>query len=131
MEQEVKRLLDTFDAMRNEASVNACFGEPVTVEGKTVIPVAKIGYGFGVGTGHAASWEDSGAGVREKSLPAGGGVGGGMTSSPVGFIEVSEGETRIEPILDQQKLVIAGLLAGAWSVFWLSRALAAIFGSSD
>jgi len=131
MEQEIKRLLDTFDAMRNDAGVNACFGEPVMVEGKSVIPVAKIGYGFGVGTGQVPPWEDNRAEVPEKSLPAGGGGGGGMTSSPVGFIEVSEGETRVVPVLDQQKLVMVGLLVGAWSVFWLSRALAAIFGSSD
>ena len=131
MEEEVKRLLDAFDTMRNEANVNACFGEPVTVEGRTVIPVAKVGYGFGVGTGTAGASEPSEPDHGLGRASGGGGGGGGATSSPIAYIEVSEEETRVEPILDQQKVAIVSMLVGAWSVFWATRALAAIFGSRD
>jgi len=131
MEEEVKRLLDAFDAMRNEANVNACFGEPVEVDGRTVIPVAKIGYGFGIGTGtgRSGSPERAAPDVDSEAVPAAG--GGGATTSPIGYIEVRDGQTRVEPVIDQQKLAIVSMLAGAWCVFWFSRALTAIFGSRD
>ena len=132
MEAEVTRLLDTFDAMRKEANVNACFGAPVTVEGQTVIPIAKVGYGFGVGTGHPRA---SKAGGREDfSIPSSGGQGGGgggLTSSPIGVIEIGPEGVRLEPILDQQRVAIVTMLVAAWSIFWLSRAVSAIFRSGD
>lgn len=128
MEEEIRRLLDAFDAMGDEANVNACFGESVTVDGRTVIPVAKVGYGFGVGAGQCRPWKEGESGTGPEGMPAG---GGGATCSPVGYIEVTESETRVEPVLDRQTLAIVGMLAGAWTAFWLSRAAAAIFGSSD
>ena len=131
MEEEVKRLLDAFDAMRNEADVNACFGEPVEVDGRTVIPIAKVGYGFGIGTGRTGPSEADQSQVAAELGPAGGGGGGGATSAPIGYIEVRDGKTRVEPVLDQQRVAIVSMLVGAWSVFWLSRALTAILGPRD
>jgi uncharacterized spore protein YtfJ len=131
MEEEVKRLLDAFDGMRDEANVNACFGAPVEIDGRTVIPVARVGYGFGVGTGKVGASEEEASGHAFERVPTGGGGGGGATSTPIGYIAVSEDEVRVEPILDQQKLAVVSMLVGAWSVFWLSRALAAIFRPRD
>ena len=51
--------------------------------------------------------------------------------TPIGYIEVTEDETCVEPVLDEQKLAIVSLLAGAWSVFWLSRVLNALFRSRE
>lgn len=133
MSNDIERLLDTFGALREEANVNACFGEPVTVEGRTVIPIAKVGYGFGMGAGHAAAIAEVEERIEEiEKAPNGpGGGGGGVTSSPLGVIEVTSQGVRVEPIIDEQKIAIVALLVGAWSVFWLARALVVIFGRRD
>ena len=134
MEADIQRLLDAFEDIRTEANVNACFGEPVTVEGRTVIPVARVGYGFGMGAGQGPIAEVE-AEIPEMeemgSGGAGGGGGGGMTSSPLGVVEITAQGTRVEPIVDRQKVAIVSMLVGAWTVFWLSRALMAIFGQRE
>lgn len=61
------------------------FGEPVEREGVTVIPVARARWGFG-----------GGAGRRQDEDGAGG--GGGIQISPVGFIEIKNGQSEFRPI---------------------------------
>jgi uncharacterized spore protein YtfJ len=129
METDIERLLDTFGALREGANVNACFGEPVTIEGRTVIPVAKVGYGFGAGAGQGPMAEAEEG--MENAATGGSGGGGGMSSSPLGVVEVTARGTRVEPIMDEQRIAIVGLLVGAWGVFWFARALMAIFGGQD
>ncbi len=125
MSTEVEKLLDAFVDMRKEASVNACFGEPVKTETRTVIPVARIGYGFGMG-----ARQGSGSDAESPEASPGGG-GGGMSSSPLAIIEIAPDGVRVEPIVDEQKVALVGLLVGAWSVFWVTRVLMAIFGRRD
>jgi len=123
MDTDVQQLLDTFGNLRKEANVNACFGEPMTVEGRTVIPVARIGYGLGVGAGQAPTAEGEGGGST--------GGGSGLISSPLGVVEVTSQGTRIEPVIDRQKVAVVTMLVGAWAVFWIARALMTIFGRED
>ena len=54
-----------------------CYGEPVHVEGRTVIPVARVRAAGGMGQR---------------------GGGGRLDAVPVGFIEVSQAGARFEPI---------------------------------
>jgi uncharacterized spore protein YtfJ len=61
------------------------FGDPVERDGVTVIPVAKARWGFGGGAGRDGN--DDGAGG-----------GGGAIVTPVGFIELKNGETEFRPI---------------------------------
>jgi ABC-type xylose transport system permease subunit len=35
-------------------------------------------------------------------------------------LEVSGAETKFRPIVDVTRVVIAGMLLGAWSVFWIT-----------
>jgi uncharacterized spore protein YtfJ len=65
------------------------FGEAVERDGMTVIPVAKARWGLGGGSGKHGI-----AGHRE-----GMGGGGGVVVQPVGFIEMSNGESRFRPII--------------------------------
>ena len=67
------------------ARVNAVFGEPVERDGVTVIPVAKVSWGFGGGGG--------GEGEQE-----GHGGGGGARANAQGFIEIEGGHARYRPI---------------------------------
>ena len=48
----VQQLLQSIaDKVRSSASVKSVYGEPVEAEGKTIIPVARVAYGFGGGGG--------------------------------------------------------------------------------
>lgn len=87
-----------------------CYGKPVKMGDRTVIPVARVrsagGFGFGEGT------EGDG----------GGGGGGLLEAAPVGFIEITADHTRFETIPDPGGISLAvrnvaaaaGMLAAGW-----------------
>ena len=127
MEADVQRLLEVFGDLRREANVNACFGEPIAIEGRTVIPIARVGYILGIGTAEAGIPDAEEQAEATETADVGGGGGLGMTSSPLGVVEVTSRGVRVEPVVDKQRLAIVGMLVGAWGVFWLLRALEAIF----
>ena len=68
--------------------VSSAYGDPVDVDGTTIVPVAATWYGFGGGEGDAGN--DSGKGE-------GAGGGGGGASVPVGAYVTRDGRTRFEP----------------------------------
>ena len=41
------------ESLGSTATVKSVFGEPIHAEGKTVVPVAKVAYGFGAGADRA------------------------------------------------------------------------------
>jgi uncharacterized spore protein YtfJ len=86
------------------ASSKAVYGEPVEHEGVTIIPVAKVRYGFGGGSG-------------KKSTKEGEGGGGGLQASPMGYIEMKDGETQFRPIRDPMAFV--PVVAAGGFVGWL------------
>ncbi|MGB8115839.1 MAG: hypothetical protein WCF22_18810, partial [Candidatus Sulfotelmatobacter sp.] len=55
------------ESIVSQASVKAIYGEPISAQGKTIIPVAKIMYGFGGGAGTG--------GVGDRSARGEGGGG--------------------------------------------------------
>jgi uncharacterized spore protein YtfJ len=135
METEIQKLLEALADLREKADVDACFAEPVTIEGRTVIPVARVAYGFAMGIGRTTAAEEEAAGetegeaVEEAEGDGSSGAGGGaMLAQPFAVVEVTPEGTRVQAIIDEQKVTLAaGLLAG-WAVFWLARALTKIFG---
>lgn len=78
------------DSLGSTATVKSVFGEPIQVEGKTVVPVAKVAYGFGAGGGH-------GKRSANGEQPEGGGGGGGVRAFPAGALEITQGRTRFVP----------------------------------
>src|SRR5262249_45131389 len=97
--------------LSSRGQVKSVFGEPISAEGKTIIPIAKIAYGFGAGAG-------TGGVGDTRARGEGGGGGGGIRAVPVGVIEVSANQpTRVVPITDRKKLgaaTIAGVMVGLW-----------------
>ena len=128
MDVEIQTLLGFLADLREKANVNACFGDPVTAEGRTVIPVAKIGYGFAVMSGHEMTAEKK---VTEKTAGKAGSSGGAMRARPLAVVEMTPARVWVEPIVDEQKLALAGALLTGWSVFWLARALVSIFSRQE
>ncbi|MEV5509867.1 GerW family sporulation protein [Streptomyces orinoci] len=92
------------DKLGSRAPGTLVFGEPVVSRDVTVIPVGRIGLGFG---GNAAGQE-----AGEDGL-----AGGGVEAKPLGFIEIKEGRTTYKPIRDPWVNALVplagGLLAGA------------------
>lgn len=78
---EIERMLTT----------KTVVGEPMTVEGNTLIPLVSIGFGFGGGGG-------TGKGANEKGEGVGGGTGGGGGIKPVAVIVVNKEGVRVEPV---------------------------------
>jgi uncharacterized spore protein YtfJ len=91
-EEELDSQATSFERLAEKLGVTArastIFGEAVERDGMTVIPVAKARWGLGGGGKHGI------AGSRE-----GMGGGGGVIVQPVGFIEMSNGESRFRPIV--------------------------------
>jgi len=61
-------------------------GEPITMAGKTVIPISKVSFGFG---------SAGGEGKRDEESGFGGGGGGGAKIEPVTFLVISEDEVKL------------------------------------
>lgn len=86
VEQLVKTTLGEIERILSTKSV---IGEPMTVEGNTIIPMVSIGFGFGGG---------SGTGGKDKPEGSGAGTGGGGGVRPLGIIVVNAEGVKIEPI---------------------------------
>ena len=90
------------EKMGVHASAKAVYADPVQQDGVTVIPVAKLRWGFGGGSGR-------------KQGKRGKGGGGGMHASPLGYIEIKDGKTEFKPIRDPMTFVpiaAVGSIAG-------------------
>ena len=116
---DLQKYFESFqDKIVPSAHVKTVFGEPIAAEGKTIIPVAKIRYGFGGGMGSGPSRSGD-----EQRIGQGGGGGGGVMANPIGVVEVSAAGTHFVPIHSRKRLgalVFAGFVAGyLWS--WRRR----------
>lgn len=97
----------------------AVFGDPVDGDGITVVPVAKVRWGFGGGSG-------SGKNGDEDSVGEGAGGGGGAMASPLGFIEIKNGQAEFRRVKDPGSLV--GVILASAVAFWIAtRALRSLF----
>jgi uncharacterized spore protein YtfJ len=102
------------DKLSDSATVKKVYGDPIAAEGRTIIPVARVKYGFGAGSGKRGRKHDG-----QDNGNEGGGGGGGITAVPAGVVEVAEGETRYIPIDDTLKIT-AVAAAGAAMGFLLA-----------
>lgn len=90
------------ERMRATARVETVYGEPQVHHGRTVIPVARVAYGFGAGRG-----EGPAQGADGKAT--GGGGGGGVSVQPVGALIISEVDERFVPFRDWRGAVVPAL----------------------
>ena len=101
------------------AHVQTIFGEPIVAQGKTIIPVAQVKYGFGGGGGNqrpasgpeGSANGDAGSGGEAGQASSGMG-GGGIAVKPLGVVEVSAEKTRYISF-NQGRIIAMSLLAGA------------------
>jgi uncharacterized spore protein YtfJ len=89
VENLLKTTLAEIERMLNTRTV---VGEPITVDGNTIIPLVSVGFGFGGGGG-------SGKDQKTSNIEGfGGGTGGGGGVRPVAVIIVNKDGVRVEPV---------------------------------
>lgn len=80
----------TMEKVREMVDVNTIIGEPITVDGATIIPVSKVTYGFTSGGTDLPS--------KSSAQLFGGAGGAGITINPTAFIVVNNGTVRLMQI---------------------------------
>ncbi len=74
----------TMSKLKEMIDVNAVIGDPITTpDGTTLIPVSKVSVGFASG------------GTDGTNLRFGAGAGAGVTITPIAFIVIKDGNTRM------------------------------------
>ncbi|MBC8570930.1 GerW family sporulation protein [Zongyangia hominis] len=88
-EHPIEGLMNTaMQKLRELVDVNTIIGDPITTpDGILIIPVSKVTFGFGSG---GSDWP-----TQNPKETFGGGSGGGVSISPIGFLVVSGGEVRL------------------------------------
>lgn len=121
----LNRMFERIGEVRETANWRAAFGEPQVIEEQTIIPVARVGYGFGLGFGQGP------VSTTEEGEPAtsgeGGGGGGGAMSNPLGAIVVTPETVRFEPVTNENKIALAGMLMAGVVIWQVTKTLREIF----
>lgn len=99
-----ERIESLTERLRQSATVETVYGDPISVGDRTIVPVASVGYGFGSGGG-----ED------------GFGMGGGVGSTPVGVIEITPDETRFIRFEESRRVGLALVVGFVLGVLLMRR----------
>jgi len=92
MEYVENLLKTTLGEIERMLTTKTVVGDPISVEGATIIPLIAIGFGFGAG---------GGSGKEAKKIEAegyGGGSGGGGGIKPVAIVVIDKNGVRLETI---------------------------------
>lgn len=106
------KIADIQDIAKKMTDTRMVYGAPITADGVTVIPAARIGGGGGGGQGAQA--ENQGEGI---------GGGFGLTARPVGAFVVHDGKVSWRPVLDLNRALLAWAVV-ATSAMYTVRVLA-------
>jgi len=119
------------ESYEKNANVKIVFGDPVTKEGITIIPIAKLSAKAGEGNSFNIRFnspeyaqkikkEDPTAEPIEKKIEK---MGYGIDSkiTPMGYIEIKGGKAEFKPILDLNRIIMMGICFVGFSVFMGTR----------
>lgn len=87
----------TMDKIRDMVGSNTIIGEPIKIEGTTILPVSKVTFGF------ASGGSDFGAKTTKELF--GGGSGAGVSVMPVAFLVIKDGNVRTIQLADSSSTV--------------------------
>jgi uncharacterized spore protein YtfJ len=103
---DLKETLDALAERVQSTGVRTVFGEPVSAEGRTIIPVARVAYGFGGGGGLS---RNQGAESSDTNGEGAGG-GGGAHAVAAGVVEITPEGTRFLRFDDWRPLATAAIV---------------------
>lgn len=106
-----ERLSAIVARIQDRAGVTQVYGDPVVHDGKTIVPVAKVAYGFGGGYESEGGEVDTADEKREDGEE--GGLGGGVWATPTGVVEITNRGTRFIPFDDPEKRAAVAFLCFA------------------
>ena len=92
-----QEVLDSIQGTHDSLSVKRCYGDPIELDGVTVIPVARASGGAGGGGGEGTDEHDAGGG--------GFGTGFGLRVNPIGVYEVHADGVVWKPTVDVNRLL--------------------------
>jgi sporulation protein YtfJ len=86
------------ESIKAMIDVNTIVGEAVeTPDGTTIIPVSRVTWGYGAGGGDVPPPAKQGD-KEAQNRQFGGGVGAGVSISPVAFLVIGQGQIKLLPI---------------------------------
>ncbi len=119
--QPMDRILDRIgERVGAQANVKAVFGEPMERGDVTVVPVARVRWGFGGGSGTGMGDKARTAG---QDVANGTGVGGGVMADPMGYLEVRSSGAAFVPLATPYFNPLL-ILASGVAISFVLRALA-------
>lgn len=103
-DERTEQVLGEIRGVRDALTVHRVFGDPVHVDGVTLVPVARLSGGGGGGGGEGTDAEESGSGF---------GTGFGLSARGLGVYEVRDGTATWKPAVDVDRVIRGGqVLAG-------------------
>lgn len=91
--EDIERLLKTaMGEIERLLNTKTVVGDPITIDGNTLVPLVSVGFGFGAGGGTGKMK----AGTAGEGV--GGGTGGGGGVKPIALIVINKDGVRLEPI---------------------------------
>ena len=98
----------TMEKLQTLVDTNTVVGDPiVTADGTTVIPITKVSYGI------AGGGTDFTTKTQKGANPFGGGAGASVTLTPVSFLIVKDGVTRMIPVAEPASTTVDRLIEKA------------------
>lgn len=112
------------ERIQAQAGIQKVYGEPIETHGKTIIPIAKVTFGYGIGIGNLSNpSEETLNNINPEAMRGGGaGGGGGASITPVGVMEITSERTKFIPV-DDWKTKSAVFMAGFTTALLLFRVL--------
>lgn len=95
-----KQINETLSNLEKAFTSKTVVGEPIQIDGHTVVPLLSVGLGFGAG---------SGTGGDAKSQGTGGGFGGGGGVKPVALIISDQNGIRVERLVGAAASTLEGI----------------------
>lgn len=105
MDHPIQGLMQTaMTNIREMVDVNTIIGDPVeTPDGTVILPVSKVGFGFAAGGSEFEGGQAHGSSDGAEH-PFGGGSGGGVSITPIGFLIVHGNNVRLLSTDNQNQL---------------------------
>ena len=127
MNEDLTKGLEPIETMLKSLNVNSVFGQPIKEGDTTIIPVARVSYMFGAGSGYGRgpaqepAKEGETAEAAETGEGGGSGGGGAGMARPVGYIQVDSQGVHFEPTVDATRSSLYGTTFAMWAVFWITK----------
>lgn len=99
-------MASAMQGLRDMIDANTIVGSPInTPDGTVIMPISKVALGFGVGGGEFPSNKRLSSGeAKDTNNLFGGGTGGGLSLTPVGFLVVGGGKIRMVPVSEENSI---------------------------